>query len=76
MTEPLHTEYFIDELGFMMVDHAGMWIYKPGGCFVCRRMTHRFDMTFQAFYCDSRECNEKITEDLEKIPEEPLSDFG
>ena len=75
----LHTKYFIDELGFLMVDHCGMWVKTPGSCFVCKRLTHRLDTTFQTFYCDSRECNEWITEDLERLDKSTggaVEDFG
>lgn len=71
---------FTDEDGRKMVDRLSLYEDEPGVCFMCKGLTHRLDIVFAAFFCDSDECNRAIEwdlmEDAKKYPEGDLSDFG
>jgi hypothetical protein len=38
---------------------------SEGPCFVCKRPTDRIDLSFEAPYCGSPECEQQIRLDLE-----------
>lgn len=61
--------YWTDHLGFKWVskeDSSGMYSDEPYPCFMCGKDTHRIDINFQGYFCDSNACNDKIREELEQ----------
>lgn len=57
---------YTDELGYTWTDMNGFQS-EVGPCFVCNLPTNRVDINFHGRFCNSKECNQKIEEDLNKI---------
>lgn len=64
------SEPWIDPLGFKWVsqeDTCGMYSDEAYPCFICKKDTHRLDINFHGYFCNSRACNDKIGEELERM---------
>ena len=39
-------------------------VTTPGPCFMCKELTYRIDIDFGGYFCNSKQCNRAIEEDL------------
>lgn len=77
-TSDQRTYPYLDAYGYVWFDPSGFQqhvyindTYCPveSPCFVCGKLTERVDIDYHGVFCNSEECNEKITRDLEMINE-------
>ncbi len=63
-----HSEYpRRDGYGTYWYDSCGMHEETVHPCFMCDQPTHRLDINFHAYFCNSDECNEAVRLDLERL---------
>ena len=63
-----HSEYpRRDGYGTYWYDSCGMHEETVHPCFTCDQPTHRLDINFHAYFCNSDECNEAVRLDLERL---------
>lgn len=55
-----------DGYGTYWYDSSGMYSEEPAPCFMCKQLTHRLDIDFHGYFCNSDACNEAVRKDLEK----------
>jgi hypothetical protein len=54
-----------DGYGTYWYDTSGMHSNTQVPCFICKQLTHRLDIDFHAYFCNSDACNEEVRKDLE-----------
>ena len=57
---------YTDEYGYTWYDMSGFQ-GEVGPCFICNRLVDRVDIDFHGHFCNSKECNQQIEDDLNKI---------
>jgi hypothetical protein len=58
--------YYTDCSGDKWTDPSGMYSEVPQSCFICAQLTHRIDVSLEAFFCDYPSCNNRLEIDLLK----------
>lgn len=57
---------FRDERGTYWYDMSG-FAGEIGPCFICNRLVDRIDIDYEGNFCNSKECNQFIEDDLNRI---------
>jgi hypothetical protein len=56
----------VDDYGYYWYDMSG-FAGELGPCFICNRLVDRIDIDYHGNFCNSKECNDFIEEDLNRI---------
>lgn len=56
---------FTDKYGYTWYDMSG-FAGDVAPCFICNRLVDRIDIDYHGNFCNSKECNDFIAEDLER----------
>ena len=62
----MNANFYTDCRGERWCDGGGLYQDMAMPCFICGGDTHRLDVNFEAFFCDSQECNERVAYDLKE----------
>lgn len=61
-----NTILFTDCRGIKWADWTGYYEEVPQPCLMCGELTHRLDVSFETFFCNSPECNDMLKQELMK----------
>ena len=59
--------YYYDCSRVKWTDPGGLYSENIGSCFICLLPTHRIDVGYEAYFCNSTACNARVDADLKAL---------